>query len=114
MGYVVWHGDVDISFTVVPAVEGEAAVQFSGPVDSQVIVGFDGVDEMHGIGEGKVLHTKVVDTEGEHGALHAMLSEAWGERHGFLSGRFQFLDELVESEDAGFFEAVHAMRRISR
>ena len=31
-----------------------------------------------------------------------------GERHGFVSGRFQFLDELVESEDASFFEAIHA------
>ena len=30
-------------------------------------------------------------------------SEAWGERH-----RFQFLDKLVESEDAGFFGAIHA------
>ena len=38
-----------------------------------------------------------------------MVPEAWGERHGFVSGRFQFLDELVESEDTGFFEAVHAM-----
>jgi hypothetical protein len=35
-------------FIVVP-IKGEAEVQFSGPVGSEVIVGFDGVDEMHGI-----------------------------------------------------------------
>jgi hypothetical protein len=37
-----------------------------------------------------------------------MASEAWCERHEFVSGRFQFLDELVENEDASFFEAIHA------
>ena len=30
------------------------------------------------------------------------------EGHGFVSGRCQFLDELVESEDTSFLEAVHA------
>jgi hypothetical protein len=29
---VAWHGDVNVSFVIVP-VEGEAAVQFAGPVD---------------------------------------------------------------------------------
>ena len=38
-----------------------------------------------------------------------MAPEARGEgHHGFVSSRCQFLDELVESEDASFFEAVHA------
>ena len=38
-----------------------------------------------------------------------MAPEARCEGRGFVSGRCQFLDELVESEDAGFFEAVHTM-----
>ena len=44
-----------------------------------------------------ILHAEVVDTEGERGALHAMAPEAWGERHGSISGRFQFLDELAKA-----------------
>jgi hypothetical protein len=40
---VAGHGDVDISFVVVP-VEGETTVEVAGPVDSQVVVGSDGVD----------------------------------------------------------------------
>ena len=99
--YVSWHGDVDIALVVVP-VEGESAVQYSGPVNSQVVVDSDGVDEMRGVGCVKVFHA-----EGERGALHVMAPEAWSEWHGFVSGRLQFLDELVESEDAGFFEAIH-------
>ena len=47
-GHVAWYGDVDVPFIVVP-VKGEATVQFSGPVDSEVIVGVDSVDEMHGV-----------------------------------------------------------------
>jgi hypothetical protein len=30
---VAWHGDIDESFVIVVPVEGEAAVQFSVPVD---------------------------------------------------------------------------------
>ena len=105
--YIAWHEDVNISLVVVP-VEGDTVVQFSGPVNSQVVVGFDGVDEMRGVSCGEIFHAEVVDAEGECGVFRAMAPEAWGEQHGFVSGRFQFLNELVESEDAGFFEAVHA------
>ena len=87
-GYVAWHGDVDISLVIVP-VKGETAVQFSGPVDSQVVVGFVSVDEMRGVRScGKVFHAVILDTEGECGVFRAMTPEAWGERHGFISCRF--------------------------
>ena len=66
--YIAWHGDVDISLVVVP-VKGDAAVQFPGSVDSQVMVGFDGIDEMHGVSWGEILHAEVVDAEGKRGAL---------------------------------------------
>ena len=105
--YVAWHGDVDISLIIVP-VEGESTVQFSSPVDSQVVMSFDGFDKMRGVGFLEIFHAEVVDAESERGALRAMVREAWCEQHWFVSGRFQFLNKLVESEDASFFEAVHA------
>ena len=37
-----------------------------------------------------------------------MAPKAWGEGHWFVAEWFQFADELVEGDDAGFFEAVHA------
>jgi hypothetical protein len=50
--YVSGHGDVDISFVVVP-VKGETAVEVAGPVDSQVVaVGLDIVDGMRGVSFG--------------------------------------------------------------
>ena len=46
------HGDVNISFVVVP-VESETAVEVAGPVDSQVVaVGLDIVDGMRGVSFG--------------------------------------------------------------
>jgi hypothetical protein len=73
-------------------------------------VRFNGFDEMHGVGLGEILYAEIVDAESECGALRAMAPETWGERHGFVSGWFQFLNnELVESENADFFEAVHAV-----
>ena len=74
--YIAWHGDVNISFVIVP-VKGETAVQFSGPVDNQVVVGFDGFNGMRGVGFGEIFHAEVVDAESEGGVLRAMAPEAW-------------------------------------
>jgi hypothetical protein len=105
---IAWHGDIDVSFVIVP-VKGETAVEFAGPVDSQFVIGFDGIDEMQGIGFGEILDAKVIEAEKESdGAFGAMAPEAWGEGHGFVAMRGQFFDELVESDDTGFLEAVHA------
>jgi hypothetical protein len=69
-------------------VKGKAAVYFSGTVDNEVVVGFDGIDEIHGLRFGKILHAEVMDAEGKHGVLRAMAPEIWGERHGFVSTIF--------------------------
>jgi hypothetical protein len=71
-------------------------------------VRFDGFDEVHGVCLGEIFYAEIVDAESELGALRAMAPETWCERHGFVSVWFQFLDELVENENAGFLEAVHA------
>ena len=69
---------------------------------------FDGFDEVHCVGLGEIFDAEIVDAESERGALRAMAPETWCERHGFVSGWFQFVDQLVESENAGFLEAIHA------
>jgi hypothetical protein len=83
---IAWNGDVNVSFIVVP-VKSEATVQFSGPIDDEGVVGFDGINDMHGIGFGEILDTEVVNTEDKRGAFGAVLPEALGERHGFVGGR---------------------------
>ena len=103
---VAGHGDINVAFVVVP-IDSEAAVEVAGPVDGEFVVGFDGIDEMLGVGFGKVLDAEVVYAEDEGGGLGAMAPEAGGEGHGFVAVGCEFFDELVERDDVGFLEAVH-------
>jgi hypothetical protein len=41
------------------------------------------------------------------GAFGVVAPETWCERHGFVACWGEFLYELVESNDGGFFEAAH-------
>ena len=46
---VAWHGDVDVAVGVVP-VQGESAVDRSGPVGRDLVVLFEGGLEVQGVG----------------------------------------------------------------
>ena len=46
---VAWHGDVDVDVGVVP-VQGESAVERSGPVGGDLVVLFEGGLEVQGVG----------------------------------------------------------------
>jgi hypothetical protein len=49
-------------------------------------VGFDGVDEMHGVRLGEMLDTKIVNTENNCSAFGAVAPEAWVQGHGLVAG----------------------------
>jgi hypothetical protein len=82
---IAWHGDVNMTSTVVP-VKSEAAVEGAGPVDGEFVVVFDGADEMESVEFGVILDAKVVNAEDTCGLSGAMAPETWGERHGFVAG----------------------------
>ena len=71
-------------------------------------MGLDGVNEMLGIRYGEIFYSEIIDAEDESGSFCTVFPEAGGERHGFVPGRIKFLDELIESNDGGLFETVHA------
>ena len=53
---------------------------------------------------GEILDAKVVN---EGGASGLVTPKAWSKWHGCIAIGCQFLDELIESNNPGFFEAVH-------
>lgn len=110
----VWHGDVNASFVAVP-VEGEATVvERNGPVDGEFVVGLDGMNEMLGVRFGEAFDVEVLDTEDKCGASDAVLApEARGDWHGRAAVGGQFLDQLVESNDAGFLSDCFALLRFA-
>ena len=60
------------------------------------------------IGFRKEFHTKIVHTEGEGGRTGAMAPQTGSEGHGFVSMLVQVLDELLEGNDTGLFQAIYA------
>jgi hypothetical protein len=58
---VSWHGDVDVSFVIVP-VECEATAEGAVPINGKFVVGFECVNQMLGVGFRKILDTKVINT----------------------------------------------------
>ena len=104
---VAGHGDVNVSFFVLP-VESEAAVQGAFPVDGQLVIFFDRVDEVLCVCFREIFHAEVVNTEDEGCLFCSVFPEAGGEGHGFVAGGGEFFYELVEGDDAGFLKAVHA------
>ena len=70
---------------------------------------FDVVDEVMGVISGELFDVKVVYTEEKFSFECLVAPEAWCIFYRFISIWGDFLDELFECKDYGFFEAVHAM-----
>jgi hypothetical protein len=66
-------------------VKGEATAEGAIPIDSEFVVGVECVNQMLGVGFGKALDTKVINTQCKGGAFDAMAPEARSERHAFAS-----------------------------
>ena len=104
---VAGHGDVDIAGVVVP-VQGESAVEQTGPVGSDLIVFVQGGDEMEGVCFGEVFYPKVIYSERKCCLLSGVAPEAGGEGCWFVAVWCEFCDELFKGKNAGFFEPVYA------
>ena len=57
---VAWYGDVDVAVGVVP-VQGESAVERSGPVGGDLVVLFEGGLKVQGVGFREVFDAEVVN-----------------------------------------------------
>ena len=64
IGDVIGHGEMNFLLGVIP-VESKSEVTFSFPVFSDVVMFFDGIDEVVGMFFAYVLHPEIVDNEGE-------------------------------------------------
>jgi hypothetical protein len=59
-GDIVGHGDVNIIFVVVPF-NNETAVVLSGPVNRNLVVGTQGIEQMIGIRLREIFDAKIVN-----------------------------------------------------
>jgi hypothetical protein len=84
--YVPGHGYVNIASVVVP-VQGESAVEQTGPVECDLIVFVQCGDKMEGVHFGEVFDTKVIHAECKGRWLCGMAPEAGGEKRWFVAVR---------------------------
>ena len=108
---ILWHGDFIGACGVVP-VNGESAVEGTGPVDGYGVQFLEGLDEVVGVFLADVLDPKVVNDEGENDGLGGILPErrSSGNRGESKMGKMSF--EPVVGDAAGLFEAGHAFSDI--
>ena len=101
------HVNVNIYLSIV-SFEVDSAVEFAFLVDSDIIVVFDGIDEVIGIVFREVFDTKVVYIYGEGVFACLVVPDVWCVLHGVIPIGGDFIDELFECDDSGLFEAAHS------
>ena len=97
-----------MTFVVVP-LDGEAAVECTGPVCGDFVEGLEGGDEMLGIVFVDVLDPKVIVDEGEDDVACGVAPQAGSVFHGYVALFGEMLGEALVGDDAGLFESVHAL-----
>ena len=104
---IAFHCNVNVTRVIVP-VKIEAAIFRACPINGDVVIVFERVNEMLGIGFGEIFDAKVVNAKGECGGSRGMFPKARGEFDGFVAKRFEVLDKVIESDETCFFEAIQA------
>ena len=106
-GDIVGHGEVNGSFGVVP-IEMDAAEDFPFTVDGDVIVFFETVDEMVGVGLANNFDAKVVNDKIEGCGAGDVAEESGGVASGNVAISGEVLDEFDVGESSSLGKTVHA------
>ena len=69
------HGDVDITLGVVP-LQGESAVQGTGPIYVDFVVGLDQNNKVVRVFFGKIFDAEIINARGERGWSYSVAPEA--------------------------------------
>jgi hypothetical protein len=106
-GNIVWHGNVDITFIVVP-VQSKTQVAGTGPIFGEVVFLLESGKKMISIGFGKIFDAKVVDSKREGGASRVVLPQTWSETKWSVAVRGEMSFELIVSKNCSLFQSVYA------
>ena len=107
IGDVIGHGEMDFALGVIP-VERESEVTFAFPVFSDVVMLFNGVDEMIGVFFADVFHSEIVDNEGERDRSPIVRPQTRCVLALVVSLVVEALLEELLGKDAGLGQAIHS------
>ena len=81
-------------------VQGESAVQGTGPIRGDFIVGIERINKVVRVFFGKLIDLKIVNAQGERGGSCSVAPEAWSTWGGFVSVWGKVENKLVEGDDS--------------
>ena len=103
--YIAFHCNVDVTRVIVP-VKIQSAIFRARPINGDVVIVFERVNEMLGIGFGEIFDSKVVNAKCECGGSRGMFPKARGKFDGFVAKRCEVLDKVSKGDETCFFEAI--------
>ena len=107
IGDVIGHGEINLSLGVIP-VKSKSEVTFAFPVFSDVIMFFDGVDEVVCIFFAYILYSEIVDNKGERDRSPIVHQHPGCVLAFMISLDVEALLEELLGEDAGLRQAIHS------
>ena len=107
IGDVIRHGEMDLSLGVIP-VKSKSEVAFAFPVFSDVVMLFDGVDEVGGVFFAYVFHSEIVDNEEERDGSPIVRPQTRCVLALVVSLTVEALFEELLGEDARLGQAIHS------
>ena len=84
---VAFHGEVDVTFFVMP-VEVHSAVFLAFPVFSDYVVLLECINKVMSAFVGKALDSEIVDCEAENDVVIVVFEKAWGDSSFFVACNF--------------------------
>ena len=87
--------------------QGESAVQDTGPIHGEFVVGLERINKVVRVFFGKIFDAEIVNAQCERGGSCSVAPEAsctWGR---FVSVWGEVVNDLVEGNDYCLFEAIH-------
>ena len=88
--------------------QGESAVQDTGPIIGDFLVGLERINKVVCVFFGKIFDAEIVNAQCECGWSCSVDPEAWMTWGGFVNVWGEVVNELVEGNYSCLFEAIHA------
>ena len=102
---IVRHGEGGVPIDRVLPVEGDTEEFGAGAVGGDLVEGLEGGEEVVEVGVDGVLHTEIINDEGECDGVRFVPPEGWSMFDGGVSVWGKVADEAVLSNAAGLFKA---------
>ena len=88
--------------------QGESAVQVTGPIRGDFVVGLERINKVVCLFLGRIYDAEIVNAQGERGGSCSVAPKAWSTWGGFVSVWGNVANKLFKGDEYCLIEAIHA------